>query len=202
MVKTTLDRLLQLAHVSEYQGLYELIIKNKILTSCNANLVSFLIERDPKTPEKLTRLGDHYYLVHPFSKVQKETPYQAFGCEAQSEVTDDEMEAYAAQTAPQARSQHQSREWDRKDVHGRSHSERRYTLTPRPTENTSQTDWKFMDYSAVRGGCIKFNSLRHDSLKCTFGRDDNNDKGIGRELRQNKNTRCWTCNGPHLQSRC
>lgn len=86
------------------------------------------------------------------------------------------MEPCAEKRAPPARSQHQSRSWERKDSQGRSQSERIYTFTPKPNENTSQTDRKFKDYSAVRGGCIKFNSLRHDSVKCPFGRDDNNNK--------------------------
>lgn len=55
-------------------------------------------------------------------------------------MTDDEMEACAAQTGPHARSQHQSRTWDRKDFNGRSPSERRPAYTPKPTENASQTE--------------------------------------------------------------
>lgn len=36
-VKSTFDRWLHLSRVSVYQGLYDLIIKNKILMSRNAN---------------------------------------------------------------------------------------------------------------------------------------------------------------------
>lgn len=117
-------------------------------------------------------------------------------------MTDDEMEACAAQTGPHARSQHQSRTWDRKDFNGRSPSERRPAYTPKPTENASQTDRKLRDYSAIRGGCSKCNSFCHDTLRCPFGSDDNNEKGNGRERQQTQNTGCWTCNGPHLQRRC
>lgn len=113
-----------------------------------------------------------------FPKYKKASPCQAFCYDTQSEMTPDDMEPCAEKRAPPARSQHQSRSWERKDSQGRSQSERIYTFTPKPNENTSQTDrkFKFKDYSAVRGGCIKFNSLRHDSLKCPFGRDDNNNK--------------------------
>lgn len=68
-MKTTLDRWQQLARVSDYQGLYELIIKNKILLSFNDNLVAFLIERVPKSLDELARFGDQFYSAHPFSKV-------------------------------------------------------------------------------------------------------------------------------------
>lgn len=79
--KNTFDRWLQLPHVSDYQCLYDLMIKNKVFMSCNVNLVTFLLERDPYMLTDLMKLGDQYYAVHPTSKVQKEVPFQAFACE-------------------------------------------------------------------------------------------------------------------------
>lgn len=115
------------------------------------------------------------------ARVHKEAPYQASCCDTQSEMTDDDIEACAAQMALRAKSQHQSRPLDRKNTQGHSQSERRYPFTPRANDNTSQFDRKFRDYSTVRGGCTKCNSLCHDTLKCPYVRDDNDDKGNGRE---------------------
>lgn len=45
-VKTVSKILLELAKVSNFQQLHELSIKNKLLESCNANMVAFLLESD------------------------------------------------------------------------------------------------------------------------------------------------------------
>lgn len=91
------NRWLQLSHVSTHQQLSDLCIKNKVLKSCNMNPIIFLQERDPQSLEELTRLGDQYYAAHPNSKVQKETTFNAFACEGNSEVSDDKVDAFAVQ---------------------------------------------------------------------------------------------------------
>lgn len=97
-VKTIFDRWLQLSHVSTYQQLYDLMIKNKVYQSCNVSLIVFLQKRDPTTLNELTKLGDFYYTAYPNSQVHKDVPFQIFACEATSEVSDEEIDAYAAQT--------------------------------------------------------------------------------------------------------
>lgn len=46
-------------------------MKNKVLMSCKANLVTFLLERDPSSLADLTKLGGQYYAAHPFLRFRR-----------------------------------------------------------------------------------------------------------------------------------
>lgn len=76
------------------------------------NLIAFLLERDPASHELLMTLGDQYYSAPTTSKVQKETPFNAFAYEVSSEISDEEVEDYAAQRFARERPQYQSWSWD------------------------------------------------------------------------------------------
>lgn len=75
------------------------------MSSCNTNLVSFLIERNPQTLADLTRIGEQYFAAHSTTKVQKEIPFQAFACEGGSEIAEDDIDAYVAQSISRSKPQ-------------------------------------------------------------------------------------------------
>lgn len=88
------------------------MIKKKVIMSCNTNLVPFLIETNPTKLTNMTKLGGQYYAVHPTSQVQKELLFQAFAFEGGSEIADDEVDAYAAQSFSRTTPQQSGRETD------------------------------------------------------------------------------------------
>lgn len=93
-----------------YQNLFDLIVKNKVYESCHANLVSFLLERDPLSLVELTTLGDQYYAAHPASKILKETSFRAFACESMpDDFEEEEVDTYGVQRFNRDKPPHQGR---------------------------------------------------------------------------------------------
>lgn len=68
--------------------------------SCNANLLAFLIDRDPHTIDELTKLRDQYCKA-----------FQVFDCDDALEIADDDVDAYAAHSFPSNKPQHQGKTW-------------------------------------------------------------------------------------------
>lgn len=108
-----------------------------------------MLERDPQLLEELTRFGDQHYAAHPTSRVQKETPlpFNAFACEGSAEMSDDEVDPYAAQKFPKEKPQHHGRSWEK-----RSHPQFRSTSEQRPThyEQPHPPERSFRDFKKYK----------------------------------------------------
>lgn len=193
-VTSTLDRWLRLSHVYDYKGLCFLTVKNKIRSSCNTNLVSFLIERDPQNFADLTRIGEKYFAVYPNIRVQKYIPVQAFACEGGLEIADMLHNPYRVIN----HSLKVERGNDGVFAQGRSYSEHIASTTPFPPESPAQPDRRFRDPSTPRSGCRKCGSFKHVfhcSHKSDIGDHDSRRGGY----KQATVKGCLMCNDPHLQ---
>lgn len=165
------------------------------------NLFPFFLERDPTSLTDLTKFGDQYSAAHPTSKVQEQVLFQAFVCEGGYEISNEEVDAYVAQTFPHNKPQLQGRLWDRQGFpQGRSTSEQR----PTPLEQPSQPDSMLRYSSSFRGGCCLCGSWCHDIFTCPYKKHDDFDTVDGnRHNKEDKQAQgCFSCGGPHIQGHC
>lgn len=203
-LKTTFDRWIQLSHVPTYQNLCDLIFKNKVYQSCNACLVAFPQERDPLTLTELTTLWDQYYAVLQSLEFKGMFLSKLLACEARSEIYDDKVDVYAAQTFTHNKLLYQDQTWERQGKGhpkqhppGQSSSEQR----PIPTQPPIPPGKQFKDYSNPRGGYKLCGFWHHDFLGCPYKRHDS-DGGSGQPKGNLRNTSSFSCSWSHRHGQC
>lgn len=185
--------------MSTYQQLYALCIKNKVLESCNTNLVTFLLERDPSLLADLNKLVYQYCAAHLPSKYRKKLPFKPLLVKVVASFPRKKLK----------HTQHTNFLVTSHNIKGgrgigrittvHSNSEQR----PNPTKQHNPPERKFRDYSNTKG-CHLCGSWWHDIMNCPYKRRDDFDKcnGSGQNKGDKRSQDCFWCDGPHVQCIC